>query len=79
MTDSQRKTIELVEEFVLGNVQRPILCTGKLLRKGWSICPTSDGLSLMRGEKNVSVTITNERNSLQFTDNIFVDLRGQPG
>ena len=39
-TDSQGKTVELVEEFVFGNVQRPILCAAKLSRKGWSICPT---------------------------------------
>ena len=30
------RQVELVEELVLGNVQRPILCAAKLLRRGWS-------------------------------------------
>ena len=58
-TDSQGKTIEMVEEFILGNVQRPILCAGKLLRKGWSICNTQHGLGLRNEEKDVSVPIRN--------------------
>ena len=68
-TDSQGK---MVEEFILGNVQRPILCAGKLLKKGRSICNTQYGLSLRNEEKDVSVPIRNERNSLQFEANIFV-------
>ena len=68
-TDSQGT---MVEEFILGNVQRPILCAGKLLKKGRSICNTQYGLSLRNEEKDVSVPIRNERNSLQFEANIFV-------
>ena len=34
-TDANGKRIEMVEEFVLGNVQHPILCAGRL-RRGWS-------------------------------------------
>ena len=70
--DSKGKTMEMVEEFILGNVQHPILCAGKLLRKGWSICNTHHGLSLRNEEKDVSVPIRNEHNSLQFEANIFV-------
>ena len=35
--DKTGKEIELVEEFVLGNVQHPILRAGKLLKRGWSL------------------------------------------
>ena len=62
-TDASGKQIELVEEFVLGNAQRPILCAGKLLRKGWSISSAEDGLNLKHEEKQVPVPINNERNS----------------
>ena len=70
--DSNGKQIELVEEFVLGSVQNPILCAGKLLRKGWSISSTGDGLNLRHEEKQVSVPINNERNSLRFSAHIYV-------
>ena len=36
-TDANRKNVEMVEEFVLGNVKHPILCAGRLLRKSWCI------------------------------------------
>ena len=74
-TASQGKTIEMVEDFILGNVQHPILCAGKLLRKGWSICNTQHGLSLRNEEKDVSVPIRNERNSLQFEVNIYLSVK----
>ena len=51
--DSSGRQIELLEEFVLGNVQRPILCAGKLLRKGWSINSAGDSLDLRHEEKQV--------------------------
>ena len=35
--DKNGKVFELLEDFVLGNVQHPILCAGKLLRRGWSL------------------------------------------
>ena len=41
-------------EFVLGNVQHPILCAGKLLKKRWSICAGSADVNL-RHERNISV------------------------
>ena len=33
-TDANGKNVEMVEEFALGNVKHPILCAGRLLRKG---------------------------------------------
>ena len=33
------KEVDLVEDFMLGNVKHPILCPGKMLRLGWSITP----------------------------------------
>ena len=71
-TDTNGKQVELVEEFVLGNVQHPILCAGKLLRKGWSITSAGDSLSLQHEERQVSVPICNERNSLQLEAYIYV-------
>ena len=65
---SNGKQIELVEEFVLGHVQHQVLCAGKLLRKGWSI----SSLNLRHEEKQVSVPINSERNSLQFSAHIYV-------
>ena len=65
--DKKGKEIELVEDFVLGNVQHPILCTGKLLKKGWSICGGSGNVNLRHEKRDISVPIHRERNSLQFT------------
>ena len=70
--DSEGKDIELIEEFVLGNVQHPILCAGRLLRKGWSISGGSDGkMFLFHEERNLKIPINTERNSLQFEARIF--------
>ena len=54
-----------MEEFVLGNVQHPILCAGKLLRRGWSLQRSDDGLELRHDEKGIEVPVNTERNSLQ--------------
>ena len=43
------RQVELVEEFVLGNDQHPILCAGKLLRRGWSLGNVDGSLRLRRG------------------------------
>ena len=69
-TDRNGKEIELVEDFVLGNVQHPILCAGKLLKKGWSICGGSGNVDLRHERRDISVPIHKERNSLQFTARI---------
>ena len=60
-TDKKGKEVELV------NVQHPILCAGKLLKKGWSICGGSGNVNLRHEKRDISVPIHRERNSLQFT------------
>ena len=65
--DKKGKEIELVEDFVLGNVQHPILCAGELLKKGWSICGGSGNVNLRHEKRDISAPIHRERNSLQFT------------
>ena len=37
--DEHGKQVDLVEDFMLGNVKHPILCAGKMLKLGWSITP----------------------------------------
>ena len=61
-----------MEEFVLGNVQHPILCAGKLLRRGWSLQRSDDGLELRHDEKGIEVPVNTERNSLQLEARICV-------
>ena len=46
LTGKGGRQVELVEEFVLGNVQHPILCAGKLLRRGWSLGNVDGSLHL---------------------------------
>ena len=70
--DKRGKPFELVEEFVLGNVQHPILCAGKLLRRGWSLQRSDDGLELRHDEKGIEVPVNTERNSLQLEARICV-------
>ena len=64
--DKKGKVIELVEEFILGNVQHPILCAGRLLRRGWCLGGTDGVLCLKHEEKSVDIPLNTERNSLQF-------------
>lgn len=47
LMDKGGKRVEIVEEFVLGNVQHPILCAGSLLRKGWSLSNVDGSLHLL--------------------------------
>ena len=62
--DSEGKAIELIEEFVSGNVQHPILCAGRVLRRGWSISGGNDGkMFLCHEERNLKIPINTERNS----------------
>ena len=51
-TDASGKKIEMVEEFVLGNVQHPIRCAGRLLRRGWSIEGENGQLGLQHKERS---------------------------
>ena len=70
--DKNGKIFELLEDFVLGNVQHPILCAGKLLRRGWSLQKTDGGpLELRHEEKGIEVPVNTERNSLQLAARIF--------
>ena len=64
------KRVELVEEFVLGNVQHPILCAGRLLRRGWTIGGDNGQLALQHKEMDIKVPISDERHSLQFSARI---------
>ena len=48
--DRAGKTIELVEEFALGAVHRPILCAGRLLQRGWSLGGVEGQLHLKHEE-----------------------------
>ena len=69
-TDASGKRVEMVEEFVLGNVQHPILCAGRLLRRGWSIEAEDGQLELQHKGRGIHVPINGERNSLQFSARI---------
>ena len=72
--DVNGKEVEIIEEFVLGNVQHPIMCAGRLLRKGrkgWSIQSKEDGLQLCHADRDITIPISNERHSLQFEARIY--------
>ena len=69
--DVNGKEIEIIEEFVLGNVQHPIICAGRLLRRGWSIQSKEDSLQLCHTERDIIIPISNERHSLQFEARIY--------
>ena len=56
--DANGKNVEMVEEFVLGNVKHPILCAGRLLRKGWCIENEGGSLTLQHKERSVVVPIS---------------------
>ena len=40
------KVVEIYEDFALGSVQHPILCAGKLLKRGWSLGEVQGSLHL---------------------------------
>ena len=71
LVGSDGRQIELVEEFVLGNVQHPILCAGKLLRRGWSLGNVDGSLHLKHEGRAVNIPLNNDRNSLQCEARIF--------
>ena len=70
--DKTGKEIELVEEFVLGNVQHPILCAGKLLKRGWSLSSVDGSLRLRHETREVDIPLNTSRNSLQFEAQILM-------
>lgn len=55
--DVNGKEIEIIEEFILGNVQRPVMCAGRLLRKGWSVQSKDNGLQLCHGDRDIAIQI----------------------
>lgn len=55
--DINGKEIEIIEEFILGNAQRPIMCAGRLLRKGWSVQSKENGLQLCHGDRDINIPI----------------------
>lgn len=65
------KEIEISEEFILGSVQHPIMCAGRLLRKGWSIQTKDNGLQLCHGDRDIAIQTSVERHSLQFEARIY--------
>ena len=72
--DSEGRDIESIEEFVLGNVQHPVLCAGRLLRRGRSVGGGSEGkmfLCQCHEERNLKIPINAERNSLQFEARMY--------
>ena len=81
MVDAQRKKIfhsgmtrakvRMVEDFALGSVQHPILCAGKLLKRGWSLGEVEGSLHLRHEGRSVDVPLNTERNSLQCEARIF--------
>ena len=70
--DKTGKEIELVEEFVLGNVQHPSLCAGKLLKRGWSLSSVDGSLHLRHETREVDIPLNTSRNSLQFEAQILM-------
>ena len=71
MVDRTGKSIEIYEDFVLGNVQHPILCAGKLLKRGWSLGEVDGSLRLRHEGRSVDIPLNTERNSLQCEARIF--------
>ena len=72
VVDKNGKVVELVEEFILGNVQHPILCAGRLLKRGWCLGGMDGVLSLKHEEKSVDIPLNTDRNSLQFEAQIYM-------
>ena len=66
----------LVEDFVLGSAQRPIMCAGKRLRKGWCLKKADGGPFEL--QENCEVLVNTERNSLQYKERSKLHHRGAP-
>ena len=66
-----------MEEFVLGNVHHPILCAGRLLKRGWSLGGVEGQLHLKHDERRIEVPLNTERNSLQFEARILAVMTPQ--
>ena len=73
MVDRIGKTIEIYEDFVLGNVHHPILCARKLLRRGWSLGEVDGSLRLRHEGRSVDIPLNTERNSLQCEASILYE------
>ena len=71
MTDRTGKIVEIYEDFALGSVQHPILCAGKLLKRGWSLGEVQGSLHLKHEGRAVNIPLNTERNSLQCEARIF--------
>ena len=71
MVDRKGKVVEIYEDFALGSVQRPILCAGKLLKRGWSLGEVEGSLHLRHEGRSVGIPLNMERNSLQCEARIF--------
>ena len=59
------KAVEIVEDFVLGDVKHPILCAGRMLRQGWSI-NNEDGSLFLVHSSGTRLPLAMQRNSLHF-------------
>ena len=77
MKDRTGKVIEIYEDFVLGSVQHPILCAGKLLKRGWSLGEVQGELHLRHEGRSVDIPLNTERNSLQCEARIFAVQTGE--
>ena len=71
MVDRNGKVVEIYEDFALGSVQHPILCAGKLLKRGWSLGEVEGSLHLRHEGRSVDIPLNTERNSLQREARIF--------
>ena len=71
MVDRKGKVVEIYEDFALGSVQHPILCAGKLLKRGWSPGQVEGSLHLRHEGRSVGIPLNTERNSLQCEARIF--------
>ena len=56
--------VNFVEKFVVGKVKHPTLCAGRLLRSGWEMRRSGDGLNLWR-KRGVEIPLEMKKNSLQ--------------
>ena len=77
MQDRTGKIVEIYEDFVLGSVQHPILCAGKLLKRGWSLGGVQGALHLRHEGRSVDIPLNTERNSLQCEARIFAVQAGE--
>ena len=56
--------VNFVEKFIVGKVKHPILCAGRLLRSGWEMRRSGDGLNLWHNQR-VEIPLEMKQNSLQ--------------